>query len=341
MSCTKVLHVFGGHAMPPAVMPMDLAARLCLPPSPDLCHLLGVSTLKPRRSRMALRAPRHAPQKLSTRVSTQPALLTLSWAESRSASGDSSSSSSKKKRVVFADAKGLALTAVRFFSDAEDPPSPTSEVSVRLPGVRGTGQAGGEGRPTVRSRPQPPGDPLSFRGRQKDGPLLLEHCSVTERALSGTVRVRGTGAEKAVHVRATFDCGHRDMPCAPLPQRLGPADAELFTFHIPLPENLDPRECLEFCISFRLGGQSTPLWEGSKGQNYRIHVCPELDPATANTHASHRSLTLPARRKGLWEGLPRSTGHRLDYPNSPLSPQSSDIFVMPSRGSSETPASPW
>ncbi|KAG7476354.1 hypothetical protein MATL_G00082000 [Megalops atlanticus] len=336
MSCAKVLHAFGGHAMPQAAMPMDLAARLCLPPSPDLCHLLGVSTLRPRKYRMAVRIPRHTPQKLPARVSAQPALL--SWAESQSASGDSSS---KKKRVVFADAKGLALTAVRFFSDAEDPPSPASEASVRLPGVRGAGQAGGEGCSPARRRRQPPGDPLSFRGRQKDGPLLLEHCSVTERALSGTVRVRSAGAERAVLVRATFDSRHRDVPCTPLPQRPGPADPELFTFNIPLPENLDPRECLEFCISFRPGGQSAPLWEGSKGQNYRIHVCPDLDPAVASTHASLRSLTLPARRKGLWEGLPRSTGHRLDYPSSPLSPQSSDIFVMPSRGSSETPASPW
>ncbi|KAJ8395557.1 hypothetical protein AAFF_G00030380 [Aldrovandia affinis] len=328
MSCTTVLPGLGGRSMPASVMPMDLATmRLYLSQSPPLNHLLGAFSPK---SVVAPRTLHHVLQK-------QPALPSLNWAAARSST---LGSGAKKKRVVFADAKGLALTAVRFFSEEVEPPGrclspPPDETALRVSRLLGPGGASQVGGKVVEVRPparrgqqlwlgflQPVADFVSFSARLQESLVLLESCSVTAHALKGRVRVRNIGFEKAVHVRITFDSwkSHHDVPCTHLHLRnAATLDTDLFTFNVPLPQNLDPRERLEFCISFSPGGQCAPLWDNNKGQNYRIHVCTEPKTTTASILTSHCSLTLPAKRKGSWVSLPRAPGHRLNYLTNSLS----------------------
>lgn len=108
--------------------------------------------------------------------------------------------------------------------------------------------------------------------------LILRVCvSVNERSLSGTVRVCNVGFEKSVHVRVTFDSwrSHRDIACSYLHRHYSDFRTDVFAFDVPLPQNLDPSECLEFCVSFRLGSGDTPCWDNNKGQNYRVCVTPD------------------------------------------------------------------
>ncbi|KAJ8338735.1 hypothetical protein SKAU_G00355210 [Synaphobranchus kaupii] len=300
MNGTKVMHPISppGHPVSPPVSPvspMDLAA--CISQSPPLRNWLGISSPKMARSFNHLLSPPSSPD---SPLSRSPVFF-------------------RKKRVMFADARGLAL--------ATGWP--------RLPASGATSQAGGkapEVRPPTRGRhlrlwlgfPQPGSDFASFRARLKEELVLLESCSVTPESLSGKVRARNLGCEKTVNVRVTFDSwrSHRDVPCFPQQQSPPATDTELFAFDMPLPENLDPRERVEFCVSFR-HGKGALLWDKNRGQNYRVHVCAESETPAASLLASHRSHTLPTQRQGLWVNLQRGAGHRLDYSPSSLTFRSS------------------
>ncbi|KAJ8287249.1 hypothetical protein GJAV_G00049370 [Gymnothorax javanicus] len=205
---------------------------------------------------------------------------------------------------------------------AESPPG-----LARLPGPGAAGEKSPEFRGVVmRGRPQklrlgftqPGADSVAFRVRLLEELVLLESCQVTADSLSGTVRARSLsfdrGAPLHVQVRVTFDSWrtHRDIPCIPQPQSPGPIDTDLFTFDIPLPGNLDPRDRMEFCISFR-HGRGALMWDKNKGQNYRILVSADSDTPAANLLASHRSsVILHAKRKGLWDGSHLGAGPRKD-----------------------------
>uniref|UniRef100_A0A3Q0QU78 CBM21 domain-containing protein n=1 Tax=Amphilophus citrinellus TaxID=61819 RepID=A0A3Q0QU78_AMPCI len=181
-----------------------------------------------------------------------------------------------KKHVVFADAKGLALTAVRIF--IPEPSSPTSTLVIR------PSPAKLEGQQSVSDKlnhyklrlgfPQPTQDPKAFLARLKDMKVQLESCNISERSLSGKVYAAHVGAEKgAVCIRVTFDSwrSHHDIPCTFLRQhRCGGSDVDVFTFDLSLTHNMDPRERIEFCVSFRPGPGATPHWDNNGGQNYRV-----------------------------------------------------------------------
>ncbi|KAK6305370.1 hypothetical protein J4Q44_G00241500 [Coregonus suidteri] len=286
------LHVFGDHSIPQqSAMPVDLAIQLCLSRSPPICHLLGVSPLKALRPPFqtidfqTLRAGLRTAPPSSSSSSSSP-----EWSESRSCV-HRNSASPKKKRVVFADTKGLSLTAVRLYipdnslspstaqgadsSSSSSTPRPSS--SPRLQSLW-PGPAVGQQRWRLRlAFPQPTADFTTFHARLQEALVQLESCSVTERSLSGTVRVCNVGFEKSVHVRVTFDSwrSHRDIACSYLQQRYSDFKTDAFAFDVPLPQNLDPSKRLEFCVSFRPGSGATPRWDNNKGQNYRVCVAPD------------------------------------------------------------------
>uniref|UniRef100_A0A4W5MFD0 Si:dkey-242g16.2 n=1 Tax=Hucho hucho TaxID=62062 RepID=A0A4W5MFD0_9TELE len=168
-----------------------------------------------------------------------------------------SSASPKKKRVVFADTKGLSLTAVRLYI-----PDNSFSTLWRL----------------SLAFPQPMADFKTFQARLQEVLVQLESCSVTERSLSGTVRVCNVSFEKAVYVRVTFDSwrSYQDIPCSYLQQRYGGAETDVFAFDVPLPQNLDPSERLEFCVLFRPGSGASLRWDNNGGQNYSVSTC-QLD----------------------------------------------------------------
>lgn len=309
MNCARVLHAFGSHPQP-AVMPVDLAMCLSLSQSQPLYQLLSMSPLKPtqRRYQQTDCPPRTSPNS-SQPASYSPMSSSSSLPSSPVPSEPRScfrrdSGSLNKKRVVFADAKGLALTAVRLF--IPEPSSPTSSLVMKpsLPKLQGQ-QSTSNKLPRYKLRlgfPQPALDFKAFLARLRQMHVQLESCSISEHSLSGKVSVSHVSTDKAVHVRMTFDSwrSHHDIPCTFLQQqRYGGSDMDVFAFDLSLPKNIDPKERVEFCVSFRPGPGATPHWDDNRGQNYR--VCMEKDGSNGYQGDAYRFYpTLSQRRSPLW-----------------------------------------
>ncbi|CAJ1071269.1 protein phosphatase 1 regulatory subunit 3C [Xyrichtys novacula] len=308
MNCTRVLSALGGYPQP-AVIPVDLA--LCLSQRQSLYELLSMSPLKPaeqscRPARCLQRAASlHASHHLPSPSHFQPSLLpSVPVASGPRSCFRKDSSGQIKKRVVFADAKGLALTAVRVFI-----PDSSILTSTLVRPVKTKVQSQQwvsnklQQQPLFNNLqhqttshklqrykfrlgfPQPAPDVSLAHLREKR--VQLESCSITENSLSGSARVSHVSAEKAVHVRVTFDSwkSYHDFPCTLLKQqRFGGSEVDVFAFDLNLPKIVDPEERIEFCISLRTGAGSTIHWDDNNGQNYRVYV--EKDRANANGHYS-------------------------------------------------------
>ncbi|KAF7700805.1 protein phosphatase 1 regulatory subunit 3C-B-like [Silurus meridionalis] len=172
----------------------------------------------------------------------------------------------KKKRVVFADDKGLSLTAIRIFNT--DPPASDVEEPVKEP-------------PSVQSRKrlrlgfaQPSADLPSFHERMKKSLVCLESCSLMYGTLFGKVRVCNVNSEKAVNIRITYDSwrSHQDIPCTLIQQDTENSETELFFFNVPVSSSPSVQDRLEFCVTFRPGSSNMLLWDNNGGQNYQILV---------------------------------------------------------------------
>ncbi|KAJ8339121.1 hypothetical protein SKAU_G00359070 [Synaphobranchus kaupii] len=149
-----------------------------------------------------------------------------------------------KKQVSFADHKGLSLTAVKVFSEFEDP------IDIPL---------------------SPSSDYLLYRQRLERQNVCLEHCTLQERSLTGTVAVKNLSYEKAVKVRITFDTwkSHTDVECSYVKDTYaGCSDRDTFSFQLGLPEQLRPHERVEFAIYYEVDGHA--YWDSNQDQNYGI-----------------------------------------------------------------------
>ncbi|NXS13171.1 PR3CB phosphatase, partial [Neodrepanis coruscans] len=241
-------------------MPVDLAVRLCLSHSPPIRKLLSsYEELRGGRGRKPLRSC------LNQKPSAEP--------EPERRDSTKSCKGQKKKRVVFADMKGLSLTAVRFFSKIEedlcDLQHALSDLACFPPRLW-------DPRPQacryVLGFPQPSADYVAFRSSLQDNLVCLESCLLQGRALSGTVKVRNIEYEKKVTVRITFDGwrSFRDVSCLYMHSTYGSADTDLFSFELTLPKPALGRRATEFCISFQCGQKTH--WDNNHGKNYTI--CP-------------------------------------------------------------------
>lgn len=264
MSCTRVLHAVGSRP-PSMVSPVDLAACLSLGQRQPLRPLL--SPLRPTQRLCPPRA--YSPQR-------HPSTSTLPPSPTSPRSCFRKHGCGLKKRVVFADAKGMALTAVRLF--IPEPTSPTSYSplpSTVLRRIVTKLEAPNKSHKLRLAFTQPSLDFKVFLSRQKEVGVQLESCTVSESCLSGKVRVSNVGAEQTVHVRVSFDSwkSHHDIPCTFLQQQwYGVLSTDIFTFDLSLPLNLDPADGIEFCVLSRGEGNVVPMWDDNRGQNYRIHV---------------------------------------------------------------------
>ncbi|XP_053372218.1 protein phosphatase 1 regulatory subunit 3C-like [Clarias gariepinus] len=257
------------------VMPVDLAMHTSLNRHPPVQHLLGMSTHRshydfPRMSTcdtLELRALR-SPQAPVSLVSAQ---------RCKSPSGIFK----KKKRVVFADAKGLALCAVWIFNS--DPPiSETDEVQ-HSPPVRLKAESSVQKeKPCLRSRFKSVSEPQ----------VHLESCSLICGSVFGKVRVCNTSPKKAVYVHITYDSwrSHQDIPCTPIQQEYEGSETELFVFNFPVVSGPNVQDHLEFCVSFRPGTDNTILWDTNGGQNYRILV---KDLNSEDVHLVKKKTMMP------------------------------------------------
>uniref|UniRef100_A0A8C8B6M6 CBM21 domain-containing protein n=1 Tax=Otus sunia TaxID=257818 RepID=A0A8C8B6M6_9STRI len=188
---------------------------------------------------------------------------------------DSTRSSEGQKTVVFADTKGLSLTAVRFFSKIQEDlcglQHALSDLTCLQPGLRGSRPAACR---YVLDFPQPSADYVAFCSRLHSNPVCLESCLVQDRALSGTVRVRNIEYEKKVMVCITFDGwkSFRDISCQYLRSTCGSTHTDVFSFKLVLPKPSVSHRATEFCISFHCGQKTH--WDN----NHVDTTCPPSRP---------------------------------------------------------------
>uniref|UniRef100_A0A3Q3B2C4 Protein phosphatase 1 regulatory subunit n=1 Tax=Kryptolebias marmoratus TaxID=37003 RepID=A0A3Q3B2C4_KRYMA len=167
----------------------------------------------------------------------------------------------RKKRVVFADTRGMSLTAIHVFSKFEDEPyqnKSTATMDLKISSVRSL---------TLDFK-QPSADYLDFRNRLIQNSICLESCSLQERSLTGTIKVRNIGFEKSVQVRVTYDswASFTDVDCTFMNNVYSCQDTDTFAFVLELPSYIPPQNRVEFCICFKVQGQT--YWDNNDGKNY-------------------------------------------------------------------------
>uniref|UniRef100_A0A8C5HX48 CBM21 domain-containing protein n=1 Tax=Gouania willdenowi TaxID=441366 RepID=A0A8C5HX48_GOUWI len=254
-----------GHAADPQSAPTSLPTRL------------PQSTNYPQRTSL-LSLPR-----ISSPVST---LAPLPAAPGPRSCLRKCSAIRNKKRVVFADTKGLALTAVRFFI-----PETTYFTTSPAMGIFSNRHQHHRWRLGFTQQLQ---DKKNLPERLLDTHVQLGSCKLSEHSLSGRVFASHASTERSVYIRVTFDSwrSHRDIPCTFLQhQQYGGSDVDIFTFDLILPQKIDPLERAEFCVSFRPSFDSAEHWDNNKGQNYRLYFekdepMPRVEagPVSADAH---------------------------------------------------------
>ncbi|XP_076746863.1 protein phosphatase 1 regulatory subunit 3C-B-like isoform X1 [Maylandia zebra] len=286
MSSTSVLPVVGFGSMARTAGLLEIAVRLCLNQRKQLCPHVWVPILKPQRS--CIRPP--ASEHLSSDILSQvfPPHPSSPFLNDLDDGDDDVLFPIKSKRVVFADSRGLSLTAVRVFSDKEEQsdldllPSLQSLGSMTEDGYSCTVSTCCPGTQLKLGFPQPSANFQAFRAKLAESMVILENCSISEKALRGTVRVKNVSYQKDVRVRITFDSwqSYRDVPCTYLQKRFGGPQTDIFEFDITIPKVLDAKRKIEFCLSYLPGGHSEPFWDNNDGQNYSITV-------SVNSHLCH------------------------------------------------------
>lgn len=259
MSSARVLHILS-PPMPGPVMPVDVAVQLYITHSPPLRSFL--SSYEDFRSRNRVKSC-YKPLRpcLSSKAHLEPPLL-----------GWQTPKSKAKKKVVFADSKGMSLTAVHVFStfDNREPTKPHLQFDLEdLEDVTATLRINSVQSPIL-DFPQPAADYLDFRSRLLKNLVCLENCTLQERALAGTIKVRNVAYEKSVLLRITFDTwkSYQDVECIFLNNVYGCQDTDTFSFAIELPSYVPPQNRVEFCISYRAGDQT--YWDNNDGRNYGL-----------------------------------------------------------------------
>ncbi|XP_070783565.1 protein phosphatase 1 regulatory subunit 3C-B-like [Enoplosus armatus] len=286
MNCTRVLHILSPrHGGPSPIMPVDMAMRICLASSPPLrsflsnydnhCSSSAATLLKRCEPLRPCLSSGRCGDTFSNNIAT---------ATSTTASSEMGSSwlRKKKKSVVFADSRGLALTAIHVFNEAED--DPLTELQFHLTEIQDATvrrhlednkDAADCGSGLVLDFTQPAADYLDLRNRLKAQQVSLETCSVQEQLLSGTVQVRNLCFDKSVSVRITFDSWRtfQDVPCLYLNNVYGCPDTDTFSFSVSVPEVRQPSNRVEFCIQYQTKDHT--FWDNNHGNNYRLAV---VDP---------------------------------------------------------------
>ncbi|XP_011618450.1 protein phosphatase 1 regulatory subunit 3C-B [Takifugu rubripes] len=198
----------------------------------------------------------------------------------------------KKKRVVFADARGLALTAVHVFNEAED--NLLSELQFHMTEIEGAcselplvpREGARDCGPLILDFVQPAADYLDMRNRLKSQQVCLETCSIQDRMLSGTVQVRNVSFEKSVSMRISFDSwrSFKDVVGLYLNNIYGCPDIDTFSFSVLIPEVLEPSHRVEFCIRYQTHDQT--FWDNNRGENYRLVVADTKGQPALNTQTT-------------------------------------------------------
>lgn len=280
MNCTRVLTMLNPRPMPSPIMPVDMAMRICLASSPPLRSFL--SSYDDYRSNSNSSSgsslyQRHRP--------LRPCLSSKSYVDPSSSPGGSTrtwqspKTKKKKKKVVFADSKGMSLTAIHVFKEFEE--DPLAELQFDLAGIEGAvaGLRLTHDKGFDLDFPQPATDYLDFRNRLKRNQVCLENCSVQEHCFSGTVKVSNISFEKSVSVRVSFDRwqSYEDVECTFLNNVYGCPETDTFSFSLDLPTSLSPGLRVEFCLQYQALGKT--YWDNNDGNNYRLVQSDSSEPS--------------------------------------------------------------
>ncbi|XP_051958850.1 protein phosphatase 1 regulatory subunit 3C-B [Xyrauchen texanus] len=257
MNCTRVLHILNPRPMPSPIMPVDVAMRICLAHSPPLhCFLSSYEDCKSRNL-----VNQYKPLRSCISSKTKVDTANLGW---------NSPKTKAKKKVVFADSKGMSLTAVHVFNEFEEDPMidlqfELSDLEEAIGGLKVEKE-----KNLVLDFPQPSADYLEFRNHLKKNLVCLENCIIQETSLTGTVKVSNVSFEKVVHVRITFDSwkSYTDIPCTYMNNVYGCEDVDIFSFSIDLPSFVPQDEQVEFCISYKTHNMTH--WDNNDGKNYKL-----------------------------------------------------------------------
>uniref|UniRef100_A0A668A0T8 CBM21 domain-containing protein n=1 Tax=Myripristis murdjan TaxID=586833 RepID=A0A668A0T8_9TELE len=229
--------------------------HLCLSQGQPLYQLLAMKPRKPiSRSTdyTPKRSPDSPPHSLSS--SSSPS-SSPGFSQPRSCIRKKSGKWQNKKHVMFADAKGLALTTLHLFIPEPSPPPATMVLNPTQPKVQC------QQSPSMKTQryklrlgfPQPTLDTKAFLARLQETQIQLESCSVSEYSLSGKVCICSTSIENTVYLRMTYDSwrNYHDIPCTFLQQHYRGLNMDVFAFDVALPHNLKPNDRVEFCVFFR------------------------------------------------------------------------------------------
>lgn len=269
MNCTRVLHILNPRPMPSPIMPVDVAMRIVLAHSPPLRSFIGsYDDYKTRHLGKQFKPLRPC-------ISSKPKVETTNR-------GRKSTKSKSKKKVVFADSKGMSLTAIHVFKEFEEDSQLLSDLQFELSDLEDAivGLKVEKEKSLILDFPQPAADYLDFRNRLKKNSVCLENCVIQDRSIMGTVKVGNISFEKSVHVRITFNSwkSYTDVPCAFMNNIYGCAETDTFSFAIALPSPMSYEDQVEFCIFYKTSDQTH--WDNNDGKNYRLtHVNTDTDQA--------------------------------------------------------------
>ncbi|CAJ1081286.1 protein phosphatase 1 regulatory subunit 3C-B-like isoform X5 [Xyrichtys novacula] len=282
-------------------MPVDVAMRICLASSPPLHTLLSNYDNALLRQSEPLRPCLSSGRCNDTFRNNVTTATTPSMAIN--ADEDSSAAWARKKtkkNVVFADSRGLALTAVYVFNESEDDLltdlqfhlSEIEDAAARLHLGDDSGPSD-PGSVLVLDFTQP--DYLDLRTRLKTQQVCLETCSVQDRLLSGTVQVQNLCFHKSVWIRITFDSwrSFQDLPCRYLNTVYAGPDTDTFSFSVLVPESIQTSNRVEFCIQFQTPDRT--FWDNNQGNNYRLVL---LDP-NSGTRGTGLEIQGDQKKEGL------------------------------------------
>ncbi|KFP07168.1 Protein phosphatase 1 regulatory subunit 3C, partial [Calypte anna] len=253
----RMIQILDPRPLPSSIMPVDVAMRICLAHSPPLKSFLSpledcqrsnfVNRLKPLRPCLHVRRDSEAQKS--------------DW---------NHSAARAKKRVVFADSKGLSLTAIHTFSEAQEQSEWDPQFDfLSLENITSSLKLHEE-KNLILGFARPSADYLDFRNRLQKNLVSLENCTLQEKLLSGTVKVKNVSFEKKVQVRITFDTWktYMDVECVYMNNVYNESENDTFSFTIDLPPSIPSEEKIEFCISYQSGEQT--FWDNNEGQNYKI-----------------------------------------------------------------------
>lgn len=275
MSAASVLRSFSPSVMPGPVMPMRF--YMSHSPPPLRGFLRSYEDLQRTKNRVKQSSNHQQLFKplrpcLSSQQRAMNDVNCMGWSGNDNAC--------KKKKVVFADTKGMSLTAIHVFSKFDDEPYQKRSIGEELQFDMFDLEAAtmdlkiNSVQNLMLDFKQPSADYLDFRNRLIANSVCLENCSLQERSLTGTIKVRNMGFEKKVKLRVTYDSwvSFTDVECSFMNNVYSCQDSDTFAFVLDLPAQIPPQNHVEFCICF-CTTQGRTFWDNNDGKNYILkHV---------------------------------------------------------------------